>query len=85
MFVGSGYYEVDNEIKKLSFVLVSGSESEHGNVSLNNRKIISDSRGSCEYLGAKLACTIKIWIPAYLVIIDLGNHQWRRVGWRCET
>ena len=75
---GSGYFEVDDEFKKLSFVLVSGSESEYGNVSLKDGEIIRDSRESCAVVGLFRSGTRidfqKAWIPAYLVIIDLNDH-----------
>ena len=75
---GSGYFEVDEEFKKLSFVLVSGSESEYGNVSLNNMEVIKDSRESCAVDGLFSDDTRidvqNTMIPAYLVIIDLDDH-----------
>ena len=75
---GSGYFEVDEEFKKLSFVLVSGSESEYGNVSLNNMEVIKDSRESCAVDGLFSDDTRidvqNAMIPAYLVIIDLDDH-----------
>ena len=79
---GISYCEVDNVVKKLSFVFVVSSEDKHKDccnnllqIAVKNKEIIKDSRGSCAKVGLvsdeTYDFTTHISCPAYLIIFEL--------------
>ena len=76
------YYQVDDAVKKLSFVFVVCSVDNYGDQHLKSKKIVRDSRGSLTREGlfdyynhnyAKKSIHRDV-IPAYLVIFEFRNY-----------
>ena len=74
---GISYDEVDNVVKKLSFVFMVSSEEKYEDYCTKNKEIIKDSRGSCAEVGlfSDETCESKTpipgLIPAYLIVFEL--------------
>ena len=74
------YCEVDNTVKKLSFVFVVCSEDQYKDTKLKEMKVIEDSRGSITREGwfgndenriKESGCDL---IPAYLIIFEFDEQ-----------
>ena len=72
------YYQIDETVKKLSFVFVVCSVDNYGDQYLKNKKNIEDSRGSLtkerlfKYLNSLAKKNVHRYvIPAYLVIFTI--------------
>ena len=74
---GLSYCEVDNAVKKLSFVFVASSETNYKGFCLKGSDILRDSRGSCAAVGlfsnehCILKAPISASVPAYLIVFEL--------------